>query len=381
MYHKNRRDLRMKKYIVIIIQLVLTHTIIFSNDIRLHSIVEQTMTKEKREAINLWKEYLYSNDTSARSKLWNSEETQRFGDDYALFEQSLFQYGRKATLSFLTPFILNLEQQDSTMFITTMFSQFPLSISDSSIKNQNPASILKVAVSKENGNYKLANILSFETKFWNTYEVGKIKYTVHPSVLRNNEMMDSSNNYLDLLSNIWYGHEFDDTVHYYVASTSQMINSIVGFTFAYLGGIGSGQAFVKGKLIFSGNGNFFYKHELAHIVLGEFKNMMLSEGLATYFGGSNNVEYQELKRKFLAENKINTIDDIQRYLAYPNSMEYYMIGAILVENVYTINDINGLKRISNTEGSDDSTATANLLIKSIISELGISEGELIGFFK
>lgn len=356
--------------------LLISFSLSYSKSYKLHSLVEQTINDEKKRAIDLWINFLFEDDINKRKELWNENEIENYGDDYALFEKAFFQYGRSETLQFLSPYILSIEQRDNLFFISTMFSYFPLSISDTAIQNHNPASIIKVGVIKINENLLLTNVLDYETYYWNKYPVNHIKYYVHPALKPIYEDMNNASKFIDSLNILWNGSPYKDTIIYYVAPTSELINSIVGFSFAYLGSIGSGQAFNDAKLVFSGNSNFNYRHEIAHLVFGKFDNHMLSEGLATYFGGSGDQFYENLKDKFLTQFKMINYETIENYLSYPNSFEYYMLGALLVEQVFRKNGIDGLKNLISTNEGNDPVNSANLFIERVLSELSISKTEL-----
>ncbi len=376
------KNIKYNLFFIFISILLLSNKIeCIAQKIKLHSIVQQTIDDDKKQAIEVWEKFLYSLDEVARRELWDANETNKFGNEYSLFEQAFFQYDREETLKFFTPYVLNIEYYNDALIITTMFSYFPLSISDSSIKNQNPAAIVKIAVIKKNNRYYLKNVLDYKTEYWRNYLVGHINYIVHPSIEPLIEDMNSANNFIDSLSNLWCGHNYKDTINYYMAPNSETINDIIGFQFAYLGSIGGGQAFVDAKLLFSGRRNFFYKHELAHIVFGKFQNTMFSEGLATFFGGSNNIDYLVLKNKFLNKIKINNYNDLLSFFSHPNSFEYYMIGAIIIEKIFTTKGIDIIKEISTLEKGTDSINGAELFINKVKEKLDVDDDAIISLFK
>ena len=83
------------------------------------------------------------------------------------------------------------------------------------------------------------------------------------------------------------------------------------------------------------------------------KILLLSEGIATYFGGSNGQEYEIVKSKFFEINYPLDRAKIEEICKFPNQMNYYALGSILCELVINEKQIDGIKKIWDTRGSDD----------------------------
>ena len=101
-----------------------------------------------------------------------------------------------------------------------------------------------------------------------------------------------------------------------------------------------GEAFSSHKLIFSGNNSEYYPHELVHLYTHKyFKNVnsTINEGLATYLGGSKELDYLKhigILKEYLAINKIDLFeylfDDEKKYTIIGNvSSIRYSAGALL----------------------------------------------------
>ena len=379
----------MKKRNIVILTLLISIIILFiypgklfaAQKYYLHSLVQQTMTPDIEKAINLWVDFLYEENDSLRKTYWSQDEVERFGDDYCLFCTSFFyQWGRAITLNRLLPYIIYVEEKDSVFIITTMFMEKSFALSDSSLKNQSPWGIIKVVVEKNNNSFALKNDLSEEARFWYRFEAGNINYYVEPTVKIDTAVCYEANNYVNYISNLWYGKDYINKIEYYVAPTSAAVNKLVGFEFGFLGGIGEGYTLINAKAILSGNKNFNYKHELTHLILPEIPNQLLSEGLATYFGGTGDLDFETAVKKFSVKNYPLNDEKIKDILDYPVFFEFYVFSALACEQVYKSKGIDGLRELSKniikTEGEDFHKEN-KIMLERICNMLGVGESELI----
>jgi hypothetical protein len=345
----------------------------------LHSLVQQTMTPDIEGAIRFWVDFLYEENDSLQRTYWNKEEVEQFGDDYCLFCTSFFyQAGRVATLEFLPPYILYVEERDEQFIITTMFMEHTFSLSDSSIKNQSPWGIIKSIVEKHNNTFALKNVLIEETKLWHRLQIGVINYCIEPTVKIDTAACIEANQYIDSISNIWYGENYHKKIEYYIAPTSAGVNRLVGFDFGFLGGIGSGYTCKNANMILSGNKNFDYKHELTHLILPHITNHLLSEGLATYFGGTVNLDFTSAITEFSQKNYPITQEKISGFFDYPGFFDFYVFSALLCEQVYKAKGIEGLKSLlKDIHKMDDFHKESDITLQRICKLLNVTEVELV----
>jgi len=341
----------------------------------LHSLVEQTKTTEIEEVINVWIDFLYEDDSEIRKQYWHPDEVRDFRSEYCLFEQSFFQYGRSFTLSFAKPYILSVYKSGNQYEIKTMFIGTQLNLSDTATNNQAPMAIVNVIAEKVGEKFYLKNVLSKETELWKRFSVDAINYFVEPNVEIDTLACYKANEFLDSISNIWNSTVYENKINYYVSNSSKTINELVGFEFAFLGGIGSGIAFVDAGIILSGAGNFNYKHEICHIVFGRIENLFLSEGLASYFGGTGNQEYAVALKSFSKEVYPLDKEKIDEILKFTGFLNYYMLAAIVVEIVYKSQGIDGLKMLIQDTQYENSDAL--MLINQVCEMLELSEEELL----
>ena len=334
----------------------------------LHSLVEQNLNDNSRKAIMHWVDFLYESNDSLRANYWDKSEKLELKEDYCLFEKLLLQMPRETLLQYFPPYILSAEKIGNEYFLKTVFAQKEVSLNDTSANNQNPVAIIDIVVSNQSGKFYLKNSLNYQVLNFKKAKIGKIEYYVHPLLEIDNFSCQKANEFCDSLSKIWTGQSLQENIKYYVTPSPESLSRLLGFDFAYFG-YTFGYTSINAKYIFSGTGNFNYRHELAHLVIGDIKNSLLSEGLATYYGGSGNVQFVELVKDFNKENYPLNEDKLKSILQNTNSKNYYVLGAILVNEVIKKSGIEGLKKFSQININDEkmiSEICKNLGIKNLI---------------
>lgn len=134
--------------------------------------------------------------------------------------------------------------------------------------------------------------------------------------------------------------------------------------------------------IFAGTNSIFYKHEIIHYLVslknkGEI-NAIISEGLATWLGGSMNLSYEDfiaLKTKKLSEEELkNIIDDFIKDIDSSDDYKYdYFLRAVFVSSIFN----NSYKNIDKeTLESLISSNIENNTIQQIVELIGANPDEL-----
>lgn len=350
-------------------------------DYYMHSIVKQTMNDENQSAIDLWIDFLYEPNDTIRRGYWEAADIEKYGDDYCLFQNGYFQFDRITQLQYFVPFILSVEKRNKSFTIRTMFTQKQVTLSDTAVKNQLPTAIIKVKVVNENNTLRLTNVIDDEVKKWNSYKTKNINYIVNNDIAIDTAECKKAQEFLDTLSTMW-GKNLETTLDYFVSNSSESINRLVGNDFAFYGGIGNGVAGRNGSYLLVGNEDYNYKHELVHIVMNNAGNRLLSEGIATYLGGRNEQEYEQVKSNFF--DKYYPLDKakIEKISEYPRQMDYYVLGAVLCELIMKEKGIAGIKEIWDTQGSSNMSnglEDYNTLKNRIVELTGKSESEFIKY--
>ncbi|MGE5479194.1 MAG: hypothetical protein ACM3U1_02050 [Chloroflexota bacterium] len=345
-----------------------------------HSLAAQLMTPEKQKAIDLWISYLYEPSEDKRKAMWDAAEVARFGDGYCMFNSLFASFGRETTLEYFTPYILKVEEQKDIFLITTMFTQFDFTPrSDSAYFNQNPISIVKVAVTKNGPGYRLKNVLDDETKYWKRVDIGKINYIVEPSIEIDSSECMKAVRFVDSLSLVWHGKPFDRKIDYYISNSIESINKLAGFEFSFVGGFG-GMANPEANLLFSDKPIFNYRHELSHIVFNfpsDSVNRMLSEGMATYFGGMRDQSFAETKKDFSSKYYPLKSSDLDKIFDYAGATDFYAFSGLVVELIIQKKGFAGLRSLASTPRGDHSKGGGEVFLQHAESMLGINEQVLL----
>ncbi len=211
-----------------------------------------------------------------------------------------------------------------------------------------------VAITKnKNGEYKLKFPVEMLTKYWRERKVGKITYKINHNRTFNEKQaqrMDSCNNALAS-----YFHVNACTFTYYSCKTYQDLWRTLGVEFnqtMYANDNSTGgYSLHYAKRIFAGNNSEYYPHELVHIYAniiyssdslrsGTKYNGLIDEGIATYFGGSQEKDlgfHLECLKKYLVEHDCKTLDSVFGFSKTLPGMKfvgektdvYYAIGGLV----------------------------------------------------
>ena len=197
------------------------------------------------------------------------------------------------------------------------------------------------AYREKEGNFKFENVITENLRQWNTNTIENIKYIYPPEKeLNQTEIKKQIEFENELIS------KFDFVkINYTYISCNSVYDymKLRGFDYEdsmFLNNQKGGEAFSSHKLIFSGNNSEYYPHELVHLYTHKyFKNVnsTINEGLATYLGGSKELDYLKhigILKEYLAINKIDLFeylfDDEKKYTIIGNvSSIRYSAGALL----------------------------------------------------
>ncbi len=154
--------------------------------------------------------------------------------------------------------------------------------------------------------------------------------------------------------------------------------------FARSGGKGT----IYENIIFSGNNNERYDHELIHLYYDELlvsdttkTSLMALEGIPTYFGGSSGKTFLELKKNLKEFMKNTDSVKIQNHhkdrsvnIQIDKHTNYiYAMGAFITELYYKENGYDGLKELANY--------TDENFIKNVAKHFRVKEKELDSYLR
>ncbi|MEB8327744.1 hypothetical protein OO009_00125 [Flavobacteriaceae bacterium KMM 6897] len=248
--------------------------------------------------------------------------------------------------------------------------------------------ISSVYATKINGQYLLISSAEYLKSVFEHHRVGNINYYVHPFhkfKLAEAEQMNEFN--LEMAKEFGVEPlEFD----YFVASNARDIARTWGYEYMnrmYNPSGKGGIASWRNMIIYSGNNNSYFPHELVHLytyhVVPKDPHLWVGEGIATFYAGTSTYSFHEhmLKLKvFLAKNPEYALSDISELKkTIPNGEHKsdfrYVIGALLMKNIYGREGIKGL-----IESLKYGTTEADFYLL-IEDKLGVTKDEFDQYIK
>lgn len=199
------------------------------------------------------------------------------------------------------------------------------------------------AFREKEGNFKFENVITENLNEWNTSIIENIKYIYPPKKELNQTEIKKQ---IEFENNLISKFDFNKINYTYISCNSVYdYMKLRGFDYEdsmFLNNQKGGEAFSDQRLIFSGNNSEYHPHELVHLYTHKyFKNInsTINEGLATYLGGSKELDYLKhirILKEYLAINKINLFeylfDDEKKYTIIGNvSSIRYSVGALLCD--------------------------------------------------
>ena len=227
--------------------------------------------------------------------------------------------------------------------------------------------VISAVYAKEiDGKYLLISSAEYLKTVFEHRRVGQINYYVHPFhqfKLAEAEQMNAFN--LEMSKEFGVEPlEFD----YFVASNARDIARTWGYEYMnrmYNPSGKGGIASWRNMIIYSGNNSSFFPHELVHLytyhVVPKDPHLWVGEGIATFYAGTSTYSFQghmgKLKQ-FLAENPDYDLSDITKLKkTIPNGEHAsdfrYVIGGLLMKNIYDKEGVKGLVESLNYGTSDE----------------------------
>ncbi|RYM31332.1 hypothetical protein ERX46_16755 [Brumimicrobium glaciale] len=364
-------------------RLILTFTlfispITFCQNIFVDQSLKQSISLYDLEApLQLWLDFLISENDISGSKYWNIGEVNRYSDStyFQLHDLDYFNIGDKVkTLQYGTT-VLSITQHDSLYKIT---SKFQVNYNDSiSIT----PFIFHVYAKKEesSGALKLFNPYPINLDLnMTSQKVGFITY-VYPTNHKFNKRLARKQS--RLLKQVAKDFAFELSNYQFVFSQDKSsFFELRGYDFHFenIGlDVPSGKADVKNGIVYSHGCNEFYPHELIHLFLNpKYPNAhsWFIEGFATYFGQSRGQSLEWHLQKL--KNYLNMYPEIDlNTLLNLGNMDYisgykYVLGGFFIQIAYEQGGSEKVKQLLNSGSSDEDFYLA------LESVLGIKQSSL-----
>ncbi|HEX9728081.1 MAG TPA: hypothetical protein VGA37_06230 [Gemmatimonadales bacterium] len=251
-----------------------------------------TTTPPAHEIFALWRNYLTGRADSARARSYWSPREQVEWTVYDLLSGYVYQGFSNFTVVHLAPAV----GLDSTYLIRTLVSAV-----DDSTHAVRPLALYRVYVTREGGNWVLANALPRLTRHWKRERSGPITFVYPPTHALDRGRAEATGRFVDSLARAFDLPAPSPITYYFTDDLLEMFAAL-GLDFFPLGSdtVG-GRSSAIDRLVFVGSSSAgeVYRHELAHVILqplvgrGNTASLVM-EGLMTWTGGSAGLDYRDL---------------------------------------------------------------------------------------
>jgi hypothetical protein len=252
--------------------------------------------------LNCWKHFLLTKNTDYRKNyFWSKSDSAKF---YYPFRELVAIENKAQQEDFYKPTVLAISNTDlkNTYIVKTAFIG-----DDKTIKCIFNVLAERDTIQKQN--FYFRNIRDFNTRHWQTVQIGSIHYKISPLHAFNRQKaveMDSMNKH--------FANYFDTElvdIQYFFCKSKKELYEIRGYDYhhAMFDIPTGGETEMHDKTIYAGNDSERYDHECVHIyTYQKFKQSIhrfLDEGIATYLGGGDGKDYdffRGLFKKYLNTN-------------------------------------------------------------------------------
>jgi hypothetical protein len=327
--------------------------------------------------IRTWNNYLNSHpDSVYDNPCWlTSEQRQYKKFDFlntVYFTPSLYYF-----LQYYKPTVMSVSSVDSAYIIRTLFA------SQAHSGFSHPFCIIRVVATKEDGAYRLCNVLPFNTRSWPTETIGSITYRFPPSHRFDRKLAERMNAFVDTLAATWKLKPFP--TEFYLADDLSQIMKLLGFDF-YVGegenrGTG-GLADIRNRIVYGAGQNEWYPHEFVHLYINPLfpkAHYYFLEGYAALLGGSRGHElswHMKRMQNYLDLHPDLGLDSLLTFSHFDSSTDpKYVFGGLLCRLALEKGGLPALKRLFSFGTEDDDFYNA------VQTVLGIKQQDLNGFIR
>ncbi len=252
--------------------------------------------------LNCWKSFLLTKNMDFhKNDYWNKADYAKF---YYPFRALIGIEAKGQQDNFYKPTVLAISNTDlkNTYIVKTAFIG-----EDKTIKCI--FNVLAERDTLQQKNFYFKNIQDFNTRHWQTVQIGNIHYKISPFHSFNRQKaveMDSVSQH--------FAAYFDTQpvdIQYFICKSKKEMYEIRGYDYCpnMFGVSTGGETETYDKTIYAANDSERYDHECVHIYthqkFKQSKHLFLDEGLATYLGGGDGHDYvffREIFKKYLNTN-------------------------------------------------------------------------------
>jgi len=325
--------------------------------------IDTAMT-DIRNVVRLVRAYLAKPDSSARSRgLWSTatDFDRRVGDLTA----SAYQ-GFPATIVG----VASDGPGDTVYVVRVLYAS-----ADSTRRRISPLALQRLYAVRESGaqyGFRLSGALPRLTREWEQRRKGRVTFWYAPGQHPNSAKISHASSFVDSVTTLFRVPP-PTRLDMYLGRSLEEVQRATGLDFfpAASADRGLGGGAMSAGIVLVGNPAIgeSYIHELAHAILGPTfpsRNRLFAEGVATWLGGSRGRTPQQMYARL---RQIQTAhpsltfgqvlsNDIPDSSAEEMTDAFYATGALVVDSVYRLTGIAGLRALAQLNGDPKSLLAA-----------------------
>ena len=297
-----------------------------------------------RAVIQLFTDYINNRPDSTFDNPYWSDRDKSAHPDY--YWADVWLYQPKVLLDIYDPHILSVERQGDYQVLRVLYYREGL---EGVQAGSNPWALQALYAARENGEWRFFDPLYIRTADWPREYYPPVLYIHDPShefdtleAARQKQQIDSIATAFDLV--------IPDTIEYYL--TDHVDNLMWALGLDWVLAPATGRTSQENNQILCALGTEYYGHEMVHVLFGDVDlPFILSEGLATWLGGSSNEPF-DIHAAALAEFlETDTSITLQQLLDQPyqggTTVHAYATGAILFDQANRRGGITTVRRLLN----------------------------------
>ena len=357
-----------KTYILLIISLFFALNSSAQRQVSIRKFMD-TSSVEFQSIFKLWQDYqndLFSNDFKKTNldlhKYWYKGEIEKFGNRFDLYKGAIGPY------YIFGEFFIGINKRNDTLF------EIQTSYYNNKSETYELFYVINIPVIKVNNEYKLSNMFSLKKKDFLKENIGFVDFYYLPNTkldLKNAKQM------VEKCKKVYndFGFETKDIIDYYIFEDLTIYNESFGVKVA-LGDycdatkkMMNGRA-INSKLLFYTIGGEKYTHEFLHILCNKIRNndnsRFFDEGVCSYFGDHQGLDYNTQKRKLKDFLNLNPKVDLSISLtdAYKDKDNKFVSDSNLVED----------RKILRALISSENQISYSYMIMATICEIAFRQG-------
>lgn len=308
---------------------------------------------EVMQVVQLYENYLNSNpEIISDNSFWNSREKKMYGD-FDFSRASMFQGDISAVqlTQAYQPVVLSVEKDWESYVIRVAYMSRDITLAEGS----ELWCIHKLIAIKEEGEWKLKNLLDNVTENWKSTDMGVINYRYSRTHFFDIHKAERAELFCkDFLQR--FDLNLEKSFDFFMASDIDEMGLLENFDY-YFVGITNGKS--RENSVFSAKQNEFYPHEFVHqlMPINERRGHLIEEGLAEFLGSKLvDSDYNELlKRLYKDVHEFPEKYSLRSIMSDPQLFNGYSMaypaGAAICEVVFASKGDDGLKQLMTADTS------------------------------